>query len=180
MKQFLDFIPLILFFACFKILGIYPATALLLISTVVIYGGIWLHSRKLDQTQSITLAATLLFGSLTLAFHSDTFIKLKAPLVSYITALFFLGSHVVGRTLLVERLLGHVFAMPAALWKRLNLAWVVYFIILGSTNLYIAFHFPTHWVTFKVFGSLLMTLTFMSAQVILLRHYLIKSPHGEA
>ena len=180
MKQFLDFVPLLLFFASFKALGIYAATAVLLVSTVVIYAGIYWHSRTLDTTQASTLVLTLVLGSLTLALHSETFIKWKAPLIAWITALAFLGSHVIGRQLLIEKLLGHIFSMPRPLWVRLNLSWAVFMGVLGASNLYIAFHFPQHWVSFKVFGSLSMTLMFSLAQFWLLRPYLISQEQGES
>ncbi len=172
MKQFLDFVPLLLFFATFKALGIYAATAILLISTVLIYAGLYWHSRKLDNTQLSTLVLTLVLGGLTLALHSDTFIKWKAPLVSWIMALTFLGSHFIGRQLLVQRLLGHVFSMPQKLWQRLNLSWAGFMAFLGGCNLFIAFHYPEHWVSFKVFGSMALTILFVGAQLWILRPYL--------
>ncbi len=172
MKQLIDFIPLILFFASFKAMGIYKATAILLGSTVAVYGGLWIHQKKLDQTQAITLGATLLFGGMTLAFHSDTFIKLKAPMVSYLSALLFLGSSFWGEKTFSERMMGHVFHMEAPQWKRFNLMWVVFFVILGSTNFYIAFHFERWWVTFKVFGSMAMTIIFVVIQTVIFRDHL--------
>ncbi len=177
MKQFLDFVPLLLFFVTFKALGIYAATSILLLSTVLIYAAIYWHSRKLDNTQLSTLVLTLVLGGLTLALHSDTFIKWKAPIVSWIMATTFLGSHFVGRQLLVQRLLGHVFTMPQNLWQRLNLSWAGFMAFLGGSNLFIAFHYPQHWVSFKVFGSLILTLLFVAAQLWVLRPYL--APHQE-
>ncbi len=173
MKQLIDFIPLILFFSCFKLLGIYPATALLLVSTVLIYGGLWFYHKKLDQTQAITLGATLLFGSMTLIFHNDTFIKLKAPIISYLSAVLFAGSQFIGEKTLAERMMHQLFAMPASLWKQLNFLWVLYFLVVGSANLFVAFHFPAYWVSFKVFGSLGMTFLFIVLQMILFRNHIV-------
>ena len=84
MKQFIDFIPLILFFIVYKldprtvelagqsfsVGGIYSATAVLIATSVVVYGALLIKQRKLDKGQWVTLAACLVFGGMTLAFHS--------------------------------------------------------------------------------------------------------------
>ncbi len=63
MKQFIDFIPLLLFFIVFKIDprvvdiaghqvtvgGIYSATAMLIISSLVVYGALFIKQRKLEK-----------------------------------------------------------------------------------------------------------------------------------
>ena len=49
MKQWLDFIPLFAFFATFKFLGIFPATAVLIGSSILVYGGLWLKDRHLEN-----------------------------------------------------------------------------------------------------------------------------------
>lgn len=173
MKQWLDFIPLMLFLATFKLLGVYSATSVLLISTVVVYGLLWWRAGTLDSTQRIVVLATLVFGSMTLLLHSDTFIKLKAPVVYGCMAIGFLGSHFYGKQLLIQRMLGHILSMEPLLWARLNLSWAAFSAALGATNLYVAFHYPEHWVTFKVLGSLSLTVLFVIGQMVLLRHYLV-------
>jgi len=181
-KQFIDFIPLILFFIVFKLTprplevfghtfslgGIYSATAILIIVSIIVYGAIFIKQRKLDNGQMITLAACLLLGGLTLTFHSDIFIKLKAPIVNWIFALAFLGSQYIGKEPIIQRLMGKAISLPNAIWRKLNIAWVIFFIICGSANLFVAFTFDSIWVTFKVFGSLAMTIIFMLGQAIYL------------
>ncbi len=83
MKQFIDFIPLILFFIVYKIdpqnvefagfnlSGIYGATATLILASVIVYGALWLKHRHLEKSQWFTLGACLVLGGLTLAFHED-------------------------------------------------------------------------------------------------------------
>jgi intracellular septation protein len=64
--------------------------------------------------------------------------------------------------------------MPDALWKRLNLAWVAFFAVMGGLNAFVAFHYPAYWVDFKVLGSLGFTIAFMIAQFVVLSRYLKK------
>ncbi|HSC85204.1 MAG TPA: septation protein A [Pseudomonas sp.] len=185
MKQFIDFIPLILFFIVFKLDprtvelaghsvelgGIFSATAVLILASVLVYGTLLVLQRRLEKGQWLTLAACLVFGGMTLAFHSETFLKWKAPVVNWLFALGFLGSHFIGDKLLIQRMLGHAVQLPQQIWTRLNLAWVVFFLFSGSANLFVAFTFQEYWVDFKVFGSLGMTVLFLIAQgVYLARH----------
>ncbi len=172
MKQWLDYIPLILFLVTFKTLGIFPATAALIASTVLLYGYFYFSEGKLEKNHKIVLVVTVVFGGLTLALHDETFIKWKAPLVNWGLALFFLGTHVVGERLAIERLMGHAISLPAAVWKGLNLAWAVFFIALGAANLYVAFNHEAIWVDFKVFGSLGLTLLFVILQMLVISRHL--------
>jgi len=184
-KQFIDFIPLILFFIVYKISpqavdvlghsfmvgGIYSATAMLIASSLVVYGVLYVRQGKLEKSQWLTLIACLVFGSLTLAFHSETFLKWKAPVVNWVFALIFAGSHFIGDRLLIQRIMGHALTLPQAVWTKLNIAWIVFFLFCGAANLYVAFTYQEFWVDFKVFGSLGMTLLFLVGQgIFLARH----------
>ena len=189
-KQFIDFIPLILFFIVYKLDprtvelagqafelgGIYSATAVLIVSSVVVYGILFLMQRKLEKGQWLTLAACLLFGGMTLAFHSETFLKWKAPVVNWLFALGFAGSHFIGDKVLIQRIMGHAITLPQLIWTRLNLAWVAFFVFSGCANLFVAFTFHDIWVDFKVFGSLGMTVLFLVAQGV----YLARHIHDDA
>ncbi|MCY1278855.1 putative intracellular septation protein A [compost metagenome] len=185
MKQFIDFIPLILFFIVYKLEpravelaghtymlgGIFSATAVLIISSVIVYGAIFLLQRRLEKGQWLTLVACLVFGGMTLAFHSETFLKWKAPVVNWLFALAFAGSHFIGDKPLIQRMMGHALNLPQAIWIRLNLAWIAFFLVCGFANLFVAFTFHEFWVDFKVFGSLGMTVLFLVGQgVYLARH----------
>lgn len=185
-KQFIDFIPLLLFFIVYKldpravdfaghsltVGGIYSATAVLIISSLVVYGALFVSQRKLEKSQWLTLIACLVFGSLTLAFHSETFLKWKAPVVNWLFALAFIGSHFIGDRLLIKRIMGHAINLPELIWTRLNIAWIAFFLFCGAANLFVAFTFQEYWVDFKVFGSLGMTLLFLIGQGIYLSRHL--------
>lgn len=186
MKQFIDFIPLLLFFIVFKLDprtvefagqsielgGIFSATGVLIASSVVVYGTLFAVQKRLEKGQWLTLAACLLFGGMTLAFHSETFLKWKAPVVNWLFALGFAGSHWIGDKLLIQRMMGHAISLPAPVWRNLNLAWIAFFLIAGSANLFVAFTFQSIWVDFKVFGSLGMTLLFLVGQGVYLSRHL--------
>lgn len=190
MKQLIDFIPLILFFIVYKLDprsvefagqtfelgGIFSATAVLIASSVIVYGLLFVLQRRLDKGQPLTLLACLVFGGMTLAFHSETFLKWKAPVVNWLFAAAFAATHFVGDRPLVQRIMGHAISLPQPLWVRLNLAWVLFFLFCGLANLVVAFTFHDIWVDFKVFGSLGLTLLFMIGQGIFLARHLQQDP----
>ena len=52
-----------------------------------------------------------------------------------------------------------------ALWNRLNMMWVWFFIFCGALNLYVAFNYSeSTWVNFKLFGLMGLTLVFALLQ----------------
>jgi len=185
-KQLIDFIPLALFFIVYKLDprvvdiaghnfnlgGIFSATAVLIISSVIVYGITFILQRKLEKAQWLTLIACLVFGGMTLAFHSETFLKWKAPVVNWLFALAFAGSHFIGDRVLIKRMMGHALTLPDVIWNRLNVAWILFFVFCGAANLFVAFTFQEIWVDFKVFGSLGMTVLFLVGQGVYLSRHL--------
>ena len=186
MKQFIDFLPLLVFFIVYKIDprtvslaghefefgGIFSATMVLIVASVIIYGLLYLKQKSLEKSQLITLVAVLLFGSLTLAFHEEAYLKWKAPIVNWIFGVAFLASQFIGQKPLIRRMLDHAMTLPDAIWTRLNTSWAIFFILLGAANLYVAFTFETIWVDFKVFGSLGLTFAFVIIQFLFLARYI--------
>ncbi|GAA4652092.1 septation protein A [Kistimonas scapharcae] len=186
MKQFIDFLPLLVFFIVYKIDprtvslaghefefgGIFSATMVLIVASVIVYGLLYLKQKSLEKSQLITLVAVLLFGSLTLAFHEEAYLKWKAPIVNWIFGVAFLASQFIGQKPLIRRMLDHAMSLPDAIWTRLNTSWAIFFILLGAANLYVAFTFETIWVDFKVFGSLGLTFAFVIIQFLFLARYI--------
>ncbi len=186
MKQLIDFIPLILFFVVYKLDprtvsvggtdielgGPFSATMVLMIASVLVYGGMYLKNKTLEKAHLITLVAVLLFGSMTLIFHNESFLKWKAPIVNWIFAIAFLGSHFIGSKPLIQRMMGHALTLPNEIWVKMNLSWVVFFIGLGAANLFVAFTFHEIWVDFKIFGSLILTFVFVILQFLSISKYI--------
>jgi intracellular septation protein len=76
--------------------------------------------------------------------------------------------------------MGHAVPAPRAVWQRLNLIWVAYFVVLGAVNLAVALLLSEAlWIKFKVFGNLILTFVFVFAQMPILAKY-IQEPESEA
>ena len=173
MKQFFDFIPLLVFFAVYKFYDIYTATAALMVVTVLQIAITWFTLRKLEKMHLITLGMVLVFGGFTLFFHDDAFIKWKVTVINLLFSAALLVSQFVLKKPLIKQMLGKEMQLPDAIWRRVNLAWAGFFAVAAATNTYIAFHLPQEvWVNFKVFGLLGMTLLFTVATVFYLYRHL--------
>jgi len=173
MKFLFDLFPIILFFIAYKMYDIYVATAVAIGAAMLQTGLYWLKHRKFEKMHIITLGILIVFGGLTLALHDPLFIKWKPTVVNWLFGVVFLASSFIGKTTLVERMMGHAIQAPAPVWSRLNMAWVMFFLFMGLINLYVAFNFSEDtWVNFKLFGMMGLTLLFVFAQAFYLGRYM--------
>lgn len=168
MKQLLDFLPLVIFFAVYKFYDIYVASGALIAATALQLVVTYLLYRKLEKMHLITFAMVAVFGTLTLVFHDDTFIKWK---VTIVYALFALGlgvSQLLNKPVL-KGMLGQELKVADKIWARVTWYWVSFFIICGLINIYVAFSLSQEtWVNFKVFGLTAVTLLNTIATVVYL------------
>jgi intracellular septation protein len=110
-------------------------------------------------------ALVLVFGGLTLLIRDPTFIKWKPSIVNWLFAAAFLASQYMRGPTMIERMMGQNVALDATSWRKLNLAWVGFFVVAGVLNLYVAYRYSeATWVNFKLFGLMGLTLAFALAQ----------------
>ncbi|MGB0224313.1 MULTISPECIES: septation protein A [unclassified Marinobacterium] len=166
MKILLDFLPVIVFFAVYKFTNdILLATAVLIPATLLQMLYSWKVQGKIEKMQLVTLVLVVLLGGATLAFQDKAFIQWKPTIVNWLFAVGFLATQFIGDKTVVERLMGSSMELPKAVWSRLNLAWVVFFVAVGIVNLYVAYNFSEEiWVDFKLFGMLGLTILFIILQ----------------
>ncbi len=180
MKLLYDFFPILLFFVAYKLYGIYVATATAIVATVLQVAVFWLRHRRVEKMHVITLAIIVLFGGATLLLKDPVFIKWKPTVAYWLFAAVFLGSQFIGGKSLVERMMGHAIQTTRAVWHRLNLAWVVFFVAMGLVNLYVAYHYSEEtWVNFKLFGLMGLTFLFVLAQGVVLARFIEDKPDLE-
>ncbi len=172
MKPLLDFLPLLAFFAAYKLRDIYWAAAVLMIVTSVQYLGLYWYYKKLQRSEWLTWIAVLFFCSMTLLLHDESILKWKAPVLYWVLAFSFLITPWFTRITLTEKMMGKAVQLNPAQWRNLNYSWVMFFIFAGAANAYVAFYHASIWVDFKVFGSLGMTLIFVVLQGVFLYRYL--------
>jgi len=206
MKLLFDFLPILLFFGAFKyaegqkdwaaqfatehlgfvvsggIVGpneapVLLATVVVIVATLAQIGWLVARGRKVDMMLWVSLGLVVVLGGATIWFHSETFIKWKPSVLYWVMALaFWLSQAIFGKNLL-QALIGEQLELPAVVWRRLNLAWVAFFALMGVLNLYVAYSFSTAtWASFKAFGATGLMLVFMIAQGFYLSRHLKPIP----
>jgi intracellular septation protein len=171
MNQLLEWSPLIVFFVVFKLLGIYWATAALMVTCVLLMLIHRLRSGRFKTMHVVTAGVVLVLGTATLLLHDKRFIQWKPTVLLGAAAIAFLGSTVIGKQPLARRMLEGVFSEPLDLsqqaWRVINSLWACWFALLAAANIYIAHNFAESvWVNFKVFGITVAMIVFMIPQVI--------------
>jgi intracellular septation protein len=72
----LDLGPLVIFFAAFRFLGIYGATAVFMVAVIIALALDYLRERRLSPIPLFTAVLVVIFGGLTLYLKNETFIKM--------------------------------------------------------------------------------------------------------
>lgn len=173
MKALFDFLPIVLFFAAYKLYDIMVATVVAMVAAVAL--AVWgrIKSGKTEPMHLFSAVLILLFGGATLLLDDIRFIKLKPTVLYVVLGLVFLVSQFSGRTM-TERMysaLGD--QVPTETLRYINGWWVGFFLLLGTLNATVAVYFDTDtWVYFKLLGLLGLTLVFVLAQAIYLSRFL--------
>lgn len=203
MRFLKEFLPIIIFFVAYKFyvqlpiglietintLGlpalvaaepthaIYFATFIaIIVSAASVLVHYW-QQRQFNKNQTITFILFVVFGGSTLFLRDPAFIQWKPSVINLLFAVIFLGSAVVGEKTMVERLMGGAMQAPQSIWKRLNMAWVSFFVTVAGLNLYVAYQFSEQtWVNFKLFGMLGLTFAFLIIQMVILNRYITIKP----
>lgn len=171
MRILLDFFPIALFVAAYKLHDIYVGTAVLMAATVVQTGVMLALDRKVSTMQKVTLGLVLVFGALTLFLQDERFIKWK-PTVLYLGMAVVLAAALwIWKKNLLQLLLGSQLTLPTAVWNRLNTVWVAYFVFMATINGYVAAQFSTdEWVNFKLWGYVFPLVFILGQGVYIARH----------
>ncbi|MDH4449577.1 MAG: septation protein A [Rhodoferax sp.] len=181
MKTLLDFLPILLFFAAYKLHdlfgipkdeAIYFATPVLMAATAAQMAIVYWMDKKLSAMHKITLGMILVFGGITLALHDKRFIMWK-PTVLYAGMSIALAVAVWGlKHNVLKTLLGSQLSLPDRVWHKLHVAWVAYTAFMAFSNGYVAAYFSEDaWANFKLWGYV-FPLTFLIAQAVYISPYL--------
>ena len=187
MKQIAEFLPIALFFIVYQLDGetvalagweyqfdgIFSATAVLMIATLLQVALTYAFTRELEKRLLWLLLAVLLFGGITLAFRNPVFMYWKPTIFNWGLALTFGASQFIGDKNLMERTLGSQIHLPKPVWRRLNLLWVGNFSIVGALNLFVAYGFSEEtWVSYKMYSAIGFTLLLTILTALIISPYL--------
>ncbi len=173
MSQLFELIPLLGFFIAYKAVDIYLAVIVLMALMALGLVILKVQKKTITNMQWISFVLVLIFGGITLAFRNEMFIKWKPTVLNWGFGLAFLVSHFMKKTF-TERLLSAAkIEAPVAVWKKLNLSWIIFFALSGALNIIVAYQFSTDvWVNFKLFGLFGLTFLFAIGQALYLKNHL--------
>lgn len=172
MHFLLDFLPIAVFFVAYKWYGIYTATSVAIFLSLVQV--LWKRFRlkRFEPVSLGTFLAIAVLGGATLFFQNSLFLKWKPTVVYWAMGLAFLITPWMHHETLVQKMFRQAIALLPAQWSLLNRIWVVFFLLMGMLNLYVAYNYNTDtWVNFKLFGTLGITLLFLVGQGLFMAKY---------
>lgn len=187
MRQLLEFLPLVLFFGAYQMDGdtvavsdwsytfdgIFSATAVLMVSTVVVWLLCSALAKKNDRRMMWMAVAVVIFGAATLILRDQRFIQWKPTVFNWVLAAIFLGSQYVGERNLLQRLLGSQLALTRKVWSRLNVLWIGNFTVVGALNLFVAYQYEeAFWVSYKLYSSIGFTVVLMLLTIVIVAPHL--------
>ena len=151
--------------------GIFVATAVFMVAILVALAVSYALTRHLPVMALVTAVIVVVFGSLTLVLHDDTFIKMKPTIIYVLFGVLLLGGLWLKKPLLAM-VFDSVFDLTEEGWRKLTLRWALFFLALAVLNEVIWRTQSTDfWVNFKVFGVLPLTFIFAALQFPLLQKY---------
>ncbi|MGL4473109.1 MAG: septation protein A, partial [Shewanella sp.] len=127
----------------------------------------------------ITFAIVTIFGTMTLVFHDDAFIKWKVTIVYALFAIALIVGQFINKPIL-KSMLGKEMQVADSVWAKVTWYWVAFFTACGLVNIYVAFWLSQEfWVNFKVFGLTALTLINTVVTVIYLYKHLSEDQRKE-
>lgn len=151
------------------------ATALAIVASALQIVYLLLRKKKIEATLWVSLVVITIFGGATIYFGSEEFIKWKPTVLYWLFGGALLLAQLIFRKNLIRAMMEKKIQLPDAIWQKLNMAWVLFFVFMGILNLYVAFWggFETStWVSFKLFGGMGLMLLFVIGQSVYLSRHL--------
>ena len=178
-KLLLDFGPLVLFFIGNwyggEANGVFYGTSVFMVAVALALATQWWLVRKLSPMTMISAVFVAVFGGLTLWLHDKTFIQVKVTLLNALFGGVLLVGLAFGRSYL-KLVIDSAMHMPDMAWRTLTLRWGLFFLALAGSNEVLRRVLDwDHWLTFKTFGILPLTLVFAFANA----PYMAKHMHDE-
>ena len=172
MKLLLDFLPVILFFGAYKLADIYVATGVAIAATILQIGWTLWRRERVKPVQWIALGFILVFGSATILLQDEFYIKIKWTLFYGLMGLVILGAVALRKNPL-KSVLGQEIELPDHVWRKLSMAWGIFFLALAALNQYFALTLSLDaWVKVKVFGGTALSFIFVLGQAFWMAKYL--------
>jgi intracellular septation protein len=163
--------PLIVFFVANAKFDLFVATGAFMVAIVAAMTASYVVTRHVPLMALVTGIIVIVFGTLTLVLHDETFIKVKPTIIYGLFAAILGGGLLFGRSF-IAIMFDQVFNLTALGWRILTIRWALFFLGLAILNEIIWRTQSTDfWVAFKAFGVIPLTMVFAITQMPLTKRY---------
>ena len=163
--------PLLVFFAANAKFNLFVATGAFMVAIVVSLVASYVVVRHVPIMAIVSGVIVLVFGTLTLVLHDETFIKIKPTIIYSLFGLILAGGLVFNRSLIAV-MFDQMFNLTPRGWRLLTIRWAVFFFAMAILNEIIWRTQTTDvWVAFKAFGVTPITAVFAMVQFPLINRY---------
>ncbi len=163
--------PLIVFFFVNAKFNLFAATGAFMVAIVAAMIASYMVTRHVPIMALVTGVIVLVFGTLTLVLHDETFIKVKPTIIYGLFAAVLGGGLLFGRSF-IAILFDQMFNLTSEGWRKLTLRWTLFFVAMALLNEVIWRTQTTDfWVAFKAFGVIPITMVFAMLQMPLIKRY---------
>ena len=172
--------PLLVFFSVNARFHLFVATAAFMVAIVAAMIASYAVTRHVPMMALVTGIVVLVFGTLTLALHDETFIKVKPTIIYGLFALVLGGGLLFGRSF-IAIMFDQMFNLTPRGWRILTMRWTLFFLAMALLNEAIWRTQSTDfWVAFKAFGVIPLTMIFAITQMPLIKRYHLEPASLEA
>jgi intracellular septation protein len=163
--------PLLVFFVVNARYHLFVATGAFMAAIVAAMIASYVVTRHVPLMALVTGVIVIVFGTLTLVLHDETFIKVKPTIIYSLFALVLGAGLLFGRSL-IAILFDQMFNLTPHGWRILTLRWALFFLAMAILNEAVWRTQTTDfWVAFKAFGAIPLTMAFAVTQMPLIKRY---------
>ena len=150
--------PLIVFFVANAKFNLFVATGAFMVAIVAAMIASYVVTRHVPMMALVTGVIVIVFGTLTLVLHDETFIKIKPTIIYGLFAAILGGGLLFGRSF-IAIMFDQMFNLTPQGWRILTLRWALFFFAMAILNEIIWRTQSTDfWVAFKAFGVMPLTM----------------------
>ena len=172
--------PLLVFFVANAKFNLFVATGAFMVAIVAAMIASYVVVRHVPIMAIVTAVIVLVFGTLTLVLHDETFIKVKPTIIYGLFAAILGGGLLFGRSF-IAILFNQMFNLTPKGWRILTMRWALFFLGMAALNEIVWRTQSTDfWVAFKAFGAIPITMIFAMTQMPMVKRYHLEPATLEA
>jgi intracellular septation protein len=172
--------PLLVFFVANAKFNLFVATGAFMVAIVAAMIASYVVVRHVPIMAIVTAVIVLVFGTLTLVLHDETFIKVKPTIIYGLFATILGGGLLFGRSF-IAILFNQMFNLTPKGWRILTMRWALFFLGMAVLNEIVWRTQSTDfWVAFKAFGAIPITMIFAMTQMPVIKRYHLEPASLEA